>query len=191
MNRSPVFRFLPPLAGFLLAGLLATGCATVPEGIAPLPEDPPDRAGILADPESARGATVVWGGVIVAIENTAEGTELEIVARELDRSARPRDIDLSEGRFRVNIPQFLDPQVHAPGREVTVRGRIDGVEEDAIGEHPYRFVVVQAQSIHLWARRPPEAVHYDPWPYGYYGPYWRHHPYYWRYDPWRYDPWYW
>jgi len=191
MKRSSVFRFPGPLAGLLLAALLAAGCATVPEGIAPLPDEPPDRARILADPDAALGATVVWGGVIATIDNTAEGTDLEIVARELDRSARPREIDRSEGRFRVSIPQFLDPQVYAPGREVTVRGRIAGVEEDAIGEHPYRFVVLQAQAIHLWARRPPERVHYDPWPYGYYGPYWRHHPYYWRHDPWRYDPWYW
>lgn len=191
-------RYCPALAGLLLAVLLV-GCASIPEGIEPLPEEPLTRAEVLADPEATKGQAVVWGGVIAAVENTRDGTRLEIVARPLNREARPREVDQSEGRFRAYIDDFLDPQVYEEGREVTVRGRLAGIEEGTIGEFDYRFVRVDAQTAHLWAKRPPprDRYYYDPWgPPGYMGPYWRPHPYYWRhdpwrYDPWRYDPWYW
>ncbi len=168
----------------LLGVSLAVGCAGTPEAIAPLPPEPLSRAEVLADPDGARGATVVWGGVIAAIDNRDDGTGLELVARSLDRAGRPRDSDRSEGRFRVWTPDFLDPQIYAPGREVTVRGEVDGVEHATIGEYPYPFVTLRATGVHLWpVREPPrEPLYHDPWFWpGLYDPYWRSYP--WRPAP--------
>ncbi|MGM0553417.1 MAG: Slp family lipoprotein [Pseudomonadota bacterium] len=172
--------------GALMAAALLAGCAGIPETIAPLPQEMPSRAEVLADPEAARGTTVVWGGVIAAIDNREDGTRLELVARSLDRSGRPRDSDRSEGRFRAWTPEFLDPQIHAPGREVTVRGEVEGVERDAIGDYPYTYVTLRATGVHLWpVREPPrDPLYHDPWFWpGFYDPYWRHHPHPLRHAP--------
>lgn len=182
-----------PLA--LVAGLVLAGCASVPERLAPLPEDPVELSVARGDPAAVEGRLVVWGGVIAAVENTRDGTVLEVVKRSLDRDARPQPADVSPGRFRVYSDAFLDPRDHAPGREVTVRGRVAGSEEDRIGEHAYEFVRLEAEGVHLWERRPrPRDRYHDPWydplyghwgPRGYYGPGWRY-PY-----PRHHDPRYW
>ncbi|WP_304412335.1 MULTISPECIES: Slp family lipoprotein [unclassified Thioalkalivibrio] len=172
------------LALLLIVGLGVAGCASVPERLGPLPDQRLDLATVRADVAAAAGALVVWGGVVAGVENTDDGTRLEIVARPLGRDARPRETDVSPGRFRVWVDDFLEPRDHAPGREVTVRGRIAGSEEGRIGEHVYEFVQLEAEAVHLWERRPPpQDRRYDPWydpwyhsgmPRGYYGPGWRH-----------------
>ncbi|WP_024326882.1 Slp family lipoprotein [Thioalkalivibrio sp. AKL19] len=178
------------------AGLmfLLVGCAGVPASLAPLPAAAPDREQVLADPAAAKGETVVWGGVIAAVENTSGGTRLEVVGRDLDRQGRPQEADRSPGRFRAVSSGFLDPQIYAEGREVTVRGVIQGTEEGTIGDYAYAFVTLQADAVYLWPRRPPpsERHHRDPFydplydpfysPWGpRYGAYGRYHPH----------PWYW
>ncbi|WP_038059517.1 Slp family lipoprotein [Thioalkalivibrio sp. ALJT] len=149
--------FTIALRGLLAAGVLwlLAGCAGLPADLAPLPDAAPDREQVLADPAAVRGETVVWGGVIADIENTSGGTRLEVVARELDREGRPRESDGSPGRFRAFSTGFLDPQIYSQGREITVRGSIQGTEEGHIGDYAYTFVSLQADAVHLWPRRPP------------------------------------
>jgi outer membrane lipoprotein len=73
------------------------------------------------------------------------------------------------------VPEFLDPQVYAPDRQVTVTGTLLRTEAGKVGEYPYTYPVIQADAWYLW----PEATER---PYGYLYPGW--------YDPWYYDPWY-
>jgi|GEM_PF-1091851 len=160
------------------AALLLAGCATVPEDLQPVPEVQAGVAEVRADPEAFVGETVVWGGNIARVENLAEGTRLEIVARPLGRDQRPLDVDRSAGRFHAFFPGFLDPQVHAPMREVTVRGRVDGVNEGTIGEFGYTFPRVLVDSLHLWPVPEPEprVIYRDPFwdPWSPWGPSWGH-----------------
>jgi len=124
-----------------------------------------------------RGATVRWGGHIVGVQNSANETLVEVMSRRLDGDGEPLEEDASEGRFLVKLKGFVDPATFAVGRALTVRGTIDGVIERAIGDYPYRYVVVKADRVYLWPPRP----RYAPYPYVYY-------PYY--YDPLWWDPWY-
>jgi outer membrane lipoprotein len=166
-------------AGILGGALLLTGCATIPEDLQPVPAAQPDVAAVLVDPDAFVGETVVWGGTIAAVTNLAEGTRLEIVSRPLGRNQRPLDVDRSDGRFIAFFPAFLDPQVHAPMREVTVRGRVVGVSEGSVGEFAYTFPRVGVESLHLWPVPLPVVYrdpYWDPW-WGPWGPYWGH--------PWR------
>ncbi|MGM0671173.1 MAG: Slp family lipoprotein, partial [Pseudomonadota bacterium] len=159
MNASPA-----PLGRVLVAAgvmLLLAGCAGVPASLAPLPAAAPDREQVLADPDAVKGETVVWGGVIAAVKNTSGGTRLEVVARDLDRQGRPQEADRSPGRFRAVSSGFLDPQIYAEGREVTVRGVIQGTEEGTIGDYDYTFVTLQADAVYLWPRRPPPSERHD------------------------------
>lgn len=157
----------------MLVVALLFGCATVPETLEPVPEEQPDWAQVRADPEAALGARVVWGGVIATIANRAEATHLEIVARPLGRNQRPQVDEPSPGRFRAVYPHFLDPEVYARGREVTVRGTVAGVVEGLIDEYPYVFPEVEAEAVHLWPRPPrePQVIYRDP----FWDPWWPHY----------------
>jgi len=162
----------------LAAILLLAGCATVPEDLQPVPEVQPGVAEVRADPQALEGQAVVWGGTVVSVDNLVDGTRLEIVSRPLGRNQRPLEVDRSDGRFHAFFPGFLDPQVHAPMREVTVRGRVVGITEGTVGAFPYTFPRVEVEALHLWPLPPPEPrviyrdPFWDPW-----GPYWGH--------PWR------
>ncbi|UCH52985.1 MAG: Slp family lipoprotein [Pseudomonadota bacterium] len=161
-------------------------CTTVPEPIKSAPPGDVQVAEARLDPERFRGTTVRWGGAIQSVRNERDSTVLEIVARRLDSSGQPREEDKSAGRFLAKAAGFLDPALYATGREVTVRGVIDGVSDAMIGDFPYRYPIVRVEYLHLWAPRPPPLPPYywDPywgypgypwgWPYRYpyYPPYW-------------------
>lgn len=157
--------------------LLLSGCATtsVPEAIR---EPPP---GDLALPEvrgnvdARQGERVRWGGVIAGVENRADETWLDIVARPLAGSGRPQERGDSLGRFIARVEGFLDPAIYREGRQVTVSGSIDGALTRPIGEYPYRYVVVDTDTTKLWEPRVDA---------GYYSPYYHRPPFY---DPF-YDP---
>jgi len=135
------------------------------------------------NPAANLGRRVMLGGDIVATRPMPGHTEVELLSKPLDREDRPRHGDTSDGRFIATSPQFLDPEVYAAGRRMTVIATVAGEEERKIAELPYRYPVVAAESIKLWPRE--VAVPYPPpWPYLYYpGPY----PYAWWYRGWR--PW--
>ncbi len=154
--------------------LVAAGCATVPDDLQPVADTQPSVGQVLQDPDAYMGRTVVWGGTIAEVTNLADGTRLEVVSRPLARNERPQDVDRSEGRFHVFVPDFLDPQVHAPLRAVTVRGTVIGANPGVIGSFPYNFPEIGATSVHLWppAEPQPRVIYRDPFwdPWG--PPYW-------------------
>ena len=70
---------------------------------------------------------------------------------------------------------FLDPEVFAKGRTITVAGKVTGVVREAIDHEPYDHLILSAREIYLWERiedlyrysssfRSPA---YDPWSYRY------------------------
>ncbi len=97
-----------------------------------------------------KGVTVRWGGVIANINNQEKQTWLEVVQLPIKSNGKPRDTDVSSGRFLVKIEGFLDPAIYAKGREFTVVGILSGMSDGKIGEFEYKFPVVAAQGYHLW-----------------------------------------
>lgn len=155
-------------AAWLLLPLLGA-CATTP---APLqgqfsvvsPND------IAADART--GDSVRWGGLVIEVEPQAERTCIEILARELSDSARPRERDVSDGRFLACRAGFYDPEVFTRGREVTVTGTVTALTQRPIGEYTYTMPEVAADVIYLWPERPqyeyiyaPYSPWLGPWPY--------------------------
>ncbi len=168
--------------GFFL--LIVVGCASpVPKAIRePAPGDIRVDS-VRADAERYISAQIRWGGSIVAVKNHKEETWLEIVARELGANGRPRETDTSKGRFIARTQGFLDPAIYATGRLVTVTGTVAEMTTRSIGEYPYHYPVVKAQTVYLW--KPPAEkrdpfyyppYRYEPW-YPFYRPSW-HYPYY-------------
>ncbi|MBJ7220701.1 MULTISPECIES: Slp family lipoprotein [unclassified Brenneria] len=167
--------------GILIAAAwLLSGCVTVPDaikGTSPTPQD--DLVRVMNAPQLYVGQESRFGGRVVGIRNEADKTRLEIAAMPLDSGAKPRLNLPSEGRFIAYVNRFLEP-VDFKDKLVTVVGPITGTEQGAIGDKPYRYVVVDAQGYKRWnvAQRvvmPPGA--YGPWGwharYGYgWGPGW-------------------
>lgn len=172
MNPIPVLS-----AALVLAGLLLAGCAAQ----APLSsqEAPPDNLAlrdVSANSAAYAGRKVHWGGNIERLENHAQETWLEIVERPLDSSGRPRETDLSGGRFIAKVAGFLDPVIYTRGRDISIAGSVDGDISRKIGEFDYRYVVVKAETEHLWPPLVPEpARYYDPFWYDPWYPFWPHH----------------
>jgi len=107
----------------------------------------------LADADAARGRAVIWGGVIVATENLADATRIELLTYPLDGSQRPATDRDTLGRVRLYYRGFLEPVDYAPGRRLTVQGWLAGTEQGRVDRHPYTFPVLRVGQLHLWPRR--------------------------------------
>ncbi len=160
----------------LLALLSLNGCqSAVPLEIRNEPVPSLGVAEVQADPSAREGRLVRWGGTIVKVENKSADTWIEVLGTALDGEGRPKDLDQPSGRFLVRVQGFLDPAVYRPDRRLTVYGAVAGSEARPIGERPYTYPIVKAQSHYLWPeyREDPYA-----WPYWY-------DPYYYPYGYWR------
>jgi outer membrane lipoprotein len=139
------------LLGWLVVMLAA--CATSPVATDQVSVAATGPAHVLAQ-AGHEGEMVVWGGRIVQADNFAEYTELVVVSYPLDRADRPR-LNAEPGvRFIVSEAGFLEPMKFAPGRFVTVLGRVAGIQERAIGEYLYEHPLLEAEQIHLWPADP-------------------------------------
>lgn len=130
------------------------GCAT------PVFKDaPPTSPGVTdvaAAPERYHGGEVVWGGKIVALENLADTTEVQLVAYPLTRGQRPDTRAPSQGRFVLVLPGFVEPMDYPPGRWLSLRGRIIGSETRTIDRSEVVHPRVADAEVHLWPRDFPD-----------------------------------
>lgn len=154
----------------LAFGFLA-GCASIPDPLEGNYSEAfyPDQA-----EQRSVGANVRWGGAVVETRPEADRTCIEILARELGRSARPIESDQAFGRFIACRDEFVDPEIFVNGREVTVAGEITGFRNGKVGDFEYVYPVVSADAVFLWPEREEQY-----W-YGH-GYYHRGYPYFWPY----------
>ena len=141
--------------------VLLSACAATP----PFAEDMLHSVNRSLQPEqavkeNAQGVEVMWGGVIVNATNTPDHTDFSVLFYPLDTSQRPDTDKSAKSRFIVRYPGYLETMVYAPGREVTVLGKLEGTEEGKIGDAPYRFPVLKADRIHLWPVGDDSRVHF-------------------------------
>lgn len=174
MNRAaPSTLNLTRQAVLVLAILFViTGCSSAPKALKG--EFPPLEPGQTSVRDL--GTEVRWGGVILDARPDARQTCFEVLSRDLDRSYRPRTEDVTQGRFIACRDGFLDPEVFAKGREITLTGAVVAVDERQVGEFNYRYPVLSARFITMWPDRPDVIInnYNDPWGYGpYWGPGWR------------------
>ena len=129
------------------------------------------------------GTTVRWGGVLVDTRNEKNQTCFEVLSHDLNKGMRPIIDDTTAGRFIACTNGFYDPEVYSKGREVTIVGQIDKIEERNIEEFDYRYPVLAVNDLVLWEVRKTVMVYngyYNPYYYPYFwgGPYWGYYPYY-------------
>jgi outer membrane lipoprotein len=127
------------------------------------------------DAETYRGQTVILGGHVIEVRNEARQTVIIVLQTPLGSGQEPLPPDQSEGRFMLQHEGFLDPEVFAKGRTITVAGKVNGVIREAIDHEPYDYLTLASREIYLWERiedlyryrsyyRSPA---YDPWYYRY------------------------
>ena len=139
---------------------------------------------LRAAPGAHRDERVILGGEILATRPKVGETEIEVLARRLQRDDSPEQSDRSDGRFLLRTTEFLDPAIYAPGRRITVIGVVGGEEQRMIGDLPYHYPVIRSERLRLW---PPDVVTAPvpyppppyPWSYWPYPPPYRYWPYWW------------
>lgn len=108
----------------------------------------PARA--AADINVARGQTVRWGGVIISSNNLKDATQLEVLAYPLDDDGRPRRDMAPLGRFLAVRSGYLETVDYAPGRAVTLTGKVQETRENKVGEASYTYPVLAIDQARLW-----------------------------------------
>ncbi|VVM04713.1 Slp family lipoprotein [Methylacidimicrobium tartarophylax] len=136
----------------------------------------PSFGAIRSDPSAYQGCRILLGGIIIKTTTLKEGTLLEVLEERLDDSDRPISTDKVGGRFLVRNSTFLDPSVYREGRDVTVVGRVMGVQAGRIGERPYTYPRISATQIYLWpwngGQRDSPGLPRRDWVWGYPGKGW-------------------
>jgi outer membrane lipoprotein len=151
----------------ILLGAGLVSCATVPT-----PLQGQYAKSTPKETAANSGGPVRWGGEIIKVEPKADTTCFEILARELDDSARPLSHDKNGGRFIACHAGFYDPEEFERGRDLTITGQVTGTDHGKVGDFDYAYPHVAAETIYLWPKRSrlQRSPYYDPWGYGY-GPY--------------------
>lgn len=191
----------------LISFLSLSACSMVPKQVATDNQNLVSYQQVLQTPDAQIGKTARWGGVITQVINNEQSTQMEILALELNNSAKPiGSRQNSPGRFIAEFPQFLDPEIYQADQLITMIGVVEQPVKGKIGEYNYQFPKIMVQGAYLWPERkePRQTVvhgfwwpHYWYWHrhsfgygpyrshYGWYQPYWSlywsnfyHRPYY-------------
>ncbi|MBI5598372.1 MAG: Slp family lipoprotein [Deltaproteobacteria bacterium] len=176
------------VTALLTAIALLSGCASVVSPDA-LKEVRGDVTPAMVQSDAAGkyvNQKVVWGGIILNVENLEKTTVIEVFATRLDSTHTPTNEARDPGiRFLAEASGYLDAFIYRPNKMITVAGIVKGVETKNIGKTGYPYPVVTAVEMHLFDLNPEPEYQPLPWPPAYYDPYW---PYYWPYYP-PYYPW--
>jgi outer membrane lipoprotein len=102
------------------------------------------------DPEAYIGKTVLFGGDVIETQNLSGKTLVVVLQRPLGSRGEPSAGDVSEGRFIIQTPGFLDPAIYSPGRKLTVAGTVAGKEVRPLGEIEYTYPIIEKRELYLW-----------------------------------------
>jgi outer membrane lipoprotein len=164
-------------AAILLAGsawlIGLMGCAVISQRMMAEADSDITFAQLKSDTDRYQGQTVILGGHIIEVRNKPDATVILVLQSPLGTGQEPRSPDRSQGRFMLHCEGFLDPEVYAEGRTITVAGRVLGQIQEPIGGEPYVYPKLEAREIYLWERyedlyryQPPyRPLYYDPWYY--------------------------
>lgn len=129
---------------------LLSACAARPVVVASAPVTAALPFDVAAEPERYRGAEVIWGGMILAVDNRETQTEVTVLAYPLDTAQRPVPAAGTRGRFIIVLPGYVERHDYPDGLFVTLSGRLAGTRAGQVGEHDYAFPLVEAAHVHRW-----------------------------------------
>ena len=104
---------------------------------------------LFEDPKPFLGKRVLFGGVIVVTRNVQDGTELEIVQKNIEPYGNLEAGDYSGGRFLFFSKGYLEPEIYASGRELIGVGKVIGHKLGKVGDYSYNFPIIEVEELHL------------------------------------------
>ncbi len=132
---------------------------------------------IVQDPDFYKGKSFVLGGLIVKTEFSEEGSVLEAGYVPVDKRGHFKTLKPSNARFLALLPKakgIIEPLLYKQGREVTLAGKFSEIRKDKIEKMEYDYPVFVIDEIYLWDEKTEER-YINPYPRGYYDPY--YYPY--------------
>lgn len=147
--------------------LILTACSNVPVAIKNAPSPDLQLAQLSGKVSAHQGEKVRWGGQIVKVENTDNGSTLHIAQFPLNSFGRPNIEADSDGRFLAQTNEFIDPYIYKEDTRVTVTGLISKQDTITVDKKTMTVPVVQISDIYRWT-----VSSYED------DPYWRGYPYY-------------
>jgi outer membrane lipoprotein len=146
VSRKNILFFVAVAATFLLAGCSHVISKEVLKEV--------DRnvtfAQVAKAPDAYKGKTVLFGGDIIETQTLPDKTVIIVLQRPIGRRGEPAAGDVSEGRFIIQTPGFLDPAIYSPGRKVTVAGTVFGKEMRPLGKIEYMYPIIEKRELYLW-----------------------------------------
>lgn len=135
----------------LLIFILLTACATAPNFETKNIDHSLTPEKVINAFSSHREKLVIWGGTILEVRNLKDKTQIEILAYPLNESHRPMTDEKALGRFMILYPGYLESTQYAAGKQLSVLGKVSGIQSGNIGESQYTYAVINANKIHLWS----------------------------------------
>ncbi|UCF92865.1 MAG: Slp family lipoprotein [Desulfobacterales bacterium] len=160
-----------------LLALLLVSCSVMSKDIRSQAEPRLPFKAIAQEPNRYAGQTVILGGYILDNRLGADETTLTVIQSPLTRRDEPKSKDRSEGRFIVSHAGFLDPEVYAKDRKITVAGIIAPCEVADAPDCPAPYPRIVSTQIYLWPRYSDDDG-YPYYGYPYYGYRYYGHPFY-------------
>jgi outer membrane lipoprotein len=164
---------------WIMAALLATACSVMPAAVEEqaLPDLP--FPALIADAAANLDRTVILGAYVLEVTNDADRTRMVAIQAPLGLGREPKSKDLSQGRLILEYQGFLDPEVYAKDRKITVAGRLLASSATEKNPNPFPFLRLQVLELHLWPVEKPlqPDPYWDYWGYPYAYP-WGWGPYY-------------
>lgn len=144
------YRFFSTPLPMLLGAVLLSACASRPVVVARAPVTAAQPFEVAAEPERHADADVIWGGMILALDNRENVTEVTVLAYPLDRAQRPLPQLPAQGRFIIVLPGYVERHDYPDGLFVTLNGRLAGSRVGQVGDYAYVFPLVEAAHVHRW-----------------------------------------
>ena len=143
------------------AVLALSGCVTTPK---PLQGEFAAITPRVAVQQDLAGERVRWGGRLLELVRFDTHTCFLVASEPLAEDARPYGRSPGQGRFLACRPGAYDPEVFAPGRQLTFAGTLAGVEVHEIGGG-FRLPRMDADVVYLWPGTPESTRVKAPSPY--------------------------
>jgi outer membrane lipoprotein len=102
------------------------------------------------NPAAYIGNTVIWGGVILQVQDNSDGTEIRVRQNPLKSNESP-DTESTEGEFIALTGESLDPNVFKIGKKITVGGEIIGEKTENTQTTRFTYPVIQIKEYYLWS----------------------------------------
>jgi outer membrane lipoprotein len=169
----------------LLCALLTISCSVMSREVRNEAVSTPSFSALIQKADEYRGKTVIVGGYLLNTRNESGQTVITVLQAPLVPGGKPGLRDRSQGRIIITTSQFLDPEIYARDRKITVAGKVIGSSLDEADKAPFPYLKLESRELYLWPKYDQTRYRHrypyddpfwdwdDPW-YGQHRPYYFH-----------------